>query len=118
MREENPYFSAVVVIWMALGNTNAVRSFVMAVTLTNGMVSCRERGGRGEKGGEGGERRGGEGGREGRGGRVEGRGGRGQCKEDADKKENIHTTSIKVAKTKIAPPPPKNSVLLMKTLLA
>lgn len=39
MREENPYFSAVVVTWMAVGNTNAALSFVMAVTLMNGIVS-------------------------------------------------------------------------------
>lgn len=41
MREEKVYFSAVVVIWTALGNTNAVLSFVMAVTLENGIVILR-----------------------------------------------------------------------------
>ena len=46
MSDENPYFSAVVETWIALGITNAVRSFVMAVTLMNGIVSCiyRQRG--------------------------------------------------------------------------
>ena len=39
-REEKPYLSAEVEIWMALGITRAVFSFVMASTLWNGMVSC------------------------------------------------------------------------------
>ena len=42
MRDEKPYLSAVVVTWTALGKTNAVLSFVMAVTLENGMVIWRE----------------------------------------------------------------------------
>ena len=41
MREEKVYFSAVVATWTALGNTNAVLSFVMAVTLENGIVILR-----------------------------------------------------------------------------
>ena len=53
MREENPYFSAVVDIWMALGITRAVFSFVMACTLWKGIVSFGERE---EEEGEGGER--------------------------------------------------------------
>ena len=43
MSEEKPYFSTVVAICTAFGNTKAVLSFVMAVTLENGMVSLRER---------------------------------------------------------------------------
>ena len=53
MREENPYFSAVVEIWMALGITRAVFSFVMACTLWKGIVSFGERE---EEEGERGER--------------------------------------------------------------
>jgi hypothetical protein len=51
MREEKVYFSDVVVTWTALGNTNAVLSFVMAVTLENGIVSLGGRGERRRRGG-------------------------------------------------------------------
>ena len=54
MREENPYFSAVVEIWIALGITRAVFSFVMACTLWKGIVSFGERE---EEEGEGEEKR-------------------------------------------------------------
>ena len=47
MREEKPYFSAVVEIWMAFGITRAVFSFVIACTLWKGIVSFGERGRRG-----------------------------------------------------------------------
>ena len=59
MREEKPYFSAVVEIWMAFGITRAVFSFVIACTLWKGIVSF------GEEEGEGREREEGE--REGKG---------------------------------------------------
>ena len=42
MREEKPYFSAVVEIWMAFGITRAVFSFVIACTLWKGIVSFGE----------------------------------------------------------------------------
>ena len=50
MREEKPYFSAVVEIWMAFGITRAVFSFVIACTLWKGIVSFGERGERKEEG--------------------------------------------------------------------
>ena len=42
MREEKPYFSAVVEIWIAFGITRAVFSFVIACTLWKGIVSFGE----------------------------------------------------------------------------